>query len=326
MSRRLLVLGAAGFIGRRIVAALSASGATVRAGVRRPCANFPDGVATVLVDATSESSLAQALADADAVVNCIAGDAATIVANAAALKAVLTRRATPMRCVHLSSMAVYGAATGRIDETAAWPAALDDYGSAKQQAERLLADVADRVVLRPGIVYGPDSLQWSGLIGDLVQARRLGHLGEAGEGRCNLVHVDDVAAAVRLALERPAAAGRSYHLGVDPAPTWNAYFAQYGEALGLKPVPAISPLRLACELRLAGPLLKIAGLLVGADRLPPPIRPWLTRLCRHDIQLDGRRSAAELGLAQRSLGAGLAETAAWHRSSRRQAPVAPDAR
>lgn len=316
---RVLVLGAGGFIGRRIVAALTASDGFVPvAGLRQlPAAAPASGLECCKVDAASEASLKAALARCDAVVNCIAGDAATIAANAAALRAALSGRARPLRCVHLSSMAVYGMTTGRVDETCPLPATLDDYGAAKADAERQLASVDDLVMLRPGIVYGPDSLQWSGLLGDLLVARRLGDLGVAGTGGCNLVHVDDVAAAVLLALRTPTAAGRVYNLGVDDAPTWNGYFEQYGAALGVSPVPRISSGRLVLELKLLGPVLKITEMLFGAGRLPPPIRPWLTRLACHDIRLDGRRAAAELGLVHRPLAVGLAESAAWYRSRSR---------
>ena len=303
MSRqRVLVLGASGFIGQRIVAALAASDwAMPIAGVRRLQAGLSASTAEqvqVQVDATSESSLLAALTGADAVVNCIAGDAATIIANAAALAAALSVIAKPLRCVHLSSMAVYGSATGRIDESAPLPGDLDDYGAAKAEAERLLAPVADRVILRPGIVYGPASLQWSGLLGDLLLARRIGNLGAAGHGCCNLVHVDDVAEAVLMALRVPGVVGRAYNLGVDDAPTWNGYFEQYGQALGVTSVPTISPLRLTLELKLIGPLLKVAELLLGAGRLPPPIRPWLTRTrqARHPP----RRRACGLGTRDRA--------------------------
>ncbi|WP_293368543.1 NAD(P)-dependent oxidoreductase [Nevskia sp.] len=324
MSRRsVIVLGAGGFIGRRIVAALAASDWAVPvAGVRSP---QPGAGASEQrqVDATSEASLRAALADADGIVNCIAGAADTITANARALAAVLPQLARAPRVVHLSSMAVYGSAVGRVDEDAPLLGDLDAYGAAKVAAERLLAPLPNLSILRPGIVYGPASLQWSGLLGDLLLARRLGALGAAGNGCCNLVHVDDLAAAVRLALETPVAAGRAYNLGVDDAPTWNGYFQHYGEALGVTPPSTISTLRLQLELKLIGPLLKVGELAVGAGRLPPPIRPWLTRLCRHDLRLDGRRAATELGVVHRPVATGLREAAAWHRSGYPRAAARP---
>lgn len=311
MSRqRIVVLGAGGFIGRRIVAALAASDwAEPVAAVRVP-RPFGD-IEQRLVDATSAASLQAVLADADGIVNSIAGDGATLRANAAALFGLLPTLSREPRVVHLSTMSVYGSASGPVDEDQPLLGDLGDYSAAKVEAERRIPAAAGVVVLRPGIVYGPDSPLWSGLIGRLLLARRLGPIGTAGEGVCNLVHVDDVAVATVLALRTEALRGRACNLAVPEAPTWNGYFEAYGRALGIDPVPALSPGRLALELKVLGPLLKLAGLVVGEHRLPPPIRPWLIDQCRHEIRLDSRRAAEALGLVQRPLAAGYAETAAW---------------
>lgn len=316
--RTVLVLGAGGFIGQRIVAHLAASGARVLAGVRRPGAVFPAGVEPVNVDAASSVSIDSAAASADCIVNSVAGDSTAIIANATALFAVAAGRHT----VHLSTMSVYGQMTGDVDESVPFDALmrgdLDDYGRAKLTAESHANSSAARVtILRPGIVYGPGSREWSQLIGDLLRARRLGNLGAAGSGACNLVYVDDVAAAVVAAISNPAAVGRVYNLGSPPPiPSWNDYLGAYAEALGAGSVASISPTRLALELKVFGPLRKIGEIALGAGKIGPPIRPWLTRLCRQSIRLSVARAEQELGLRWTPLATGLAETAAWHAAGR----------
>lgn len=320
LNQTVLVLGAGGFIGQRIVAALAASGAQVRAGVRQPGAAFQAGVESVLVDATSATSIDAAAIGADAIVNSVAGDATTIIDNAKAVFAA-TRAC---RVVHLSTMSVYGQMSGEVDETIAHDVLLrgdlDDYGRAKLGAEGIAnAATCAATMLRPGIVYGPGSREWSQLIGDLLLARRLGDLGAAGDGGCNLVHVDDVAAAVVAALARPGSAGRVYNLGSPaPVPTWNAYFAAYAEALGAAPVAAISSSRLALELKAWGPLRKIGEMTLGAGKVGPPIRPWLTRLCRQPIRLSVNRAEQDLGMQWTPLAVGLSQTAAWHAARRKR--------
>lgn len=310
MSRqRIVVLGAGGFIGRRIVAALAASDwaepiAALR--VVRP----GSAVEQRAVDATSAASLRTVLADADGIVNSIAGDGATLRGNAEALFGLLPSLPRAPRVVHLSTMSVYGSATGLVDERQPLLGDLGEYSAAKVEAERRIPPAAGVVVLRPGIVYGPDSPLWSVLIGRLLRARRLGTIGAAGDGICNLVHVDDVAAATVLALRSDALRGQACNLAVPEAPTWNEYFAGYARALGVDPVPVLSPSRLALELNVIGPLLKVAGRLVGDQRLPPPIRPWLIDQCSHAIRLDSRRAAEGLGLVQRPLADGYADAAA----------------
>lgn len=320
MKQRVVVLGAGGFIGRRIVSALAACdwATPVAAGHSRPVGR-PTGVETMMVDVTSAASLRPAFTGASAIVNCVAGNAATLVDGARVLFSVTASMQPPPRVVHLSTMSVYGSTTGLVDEAAALRGDLDVYSAAKTAAEQLSAGHPDVVHLRPGIVYGPESPLWSGLLGELLLARRLGDLGAAGAGVCNLVHVDDVAKAVLLTLRQPGIEGQAFNLSSPMAPTWNGYFQRYADALGAGPVRRISAARLAYELRLLGPLLKITELIAGRAgvRTPPPIRPWLTALCRHDIRLNVARAERALGLQWTPLDRGLRETAVWFRAARR---------
>src|SRR5207237_284416 len=112
------------------------------------------------------------------------------------------------------------------------------------------------VVLRPGIVYGPGSAQWSERVARWLHAGRIGDLGACGDGYCNLVHVSDVCAATLKALGTRDAAGRAYNLGSPQPPTWNEYFVEYGRALGAVPVRRISRRRLRIETKILAPPLK----------------------------------------------------------------------
>ena len=62
-------------------------------------------------------------------------------------------------------------------------------------------DGGDAVILRPTCVFGPGSTQWTTRIARLLKARRIGDLGSAGDGGCNLAFIDDVVAAVLAALD-----------------------------------------------------------------------------------------------------------------------------
>lgn len=314
MAERVLVLGAGGFIGRRVIVALARSGwaEPVAAGRRPVRIAAAPSVAAITVDASDPQRLGSALEGMAAVVNCVGGEdpegmarvARTLFETAAGMRA-------PPRIVYLSSLAVYGSAAREVEETSAFGADLDPYGAAKVQAERLAGGYERAVVLRPGIVYGPESPWWSDRIARLLLARRLGDLGAAGQGVCNLVHVGDVAAAVLESLRRPVER-RTFNLAAPSPPTWNEYFGLYGAALGVHPLPRVSPARLAWELRLVGPGLKLAGMaLRSEERLPPPIRPWLLELCRRRVLMIAHQAAAALGLTWTPLQAGVEETARW---------------
>lgn len=295
MKTRILVLGANGYVGRRVIQALAATDwAEPIAAGRRAAA----GVRAV--DATDAASLSAALADVDGLVNCVAGAPATIVANARALRAALDARNAAIPVVYFSSMAVYGGAVGHIDEEAALNGE-SAYGIAKMEAEQILASCPSVTVLRPGCIYGGGSPQWSVRIAQLLHARRLGDLGAAGDACSNLVHIDDVVRVVLAALRTPSAAGRAYNLAMSDAPRWNEYFIAYARALGATPVGRIGAQRLKFETRVLAPALKIAeiaGRKVGVRRLPPPVPPSLARLWQQDIRLDARRAEQAFGLAR----------------------------
>lgn len=307
-----VVLGAGGFIGRRVVDALAASGWAQPVAVARRIAAVPlhPAARKVAIDASDESALAPVLVGAAGVVNCIAGEPAGIVQSGRALLAVAARMPAPPRVVYLSSLAAYGGADRTVDEDSPLRDDYSDYGTAKARVDQLAAEQSFAVRLRPGIVYGPGSPWWTDRIARLLVARRLGDLGAAGSGYCNLVHVDDVVAAILAALRTPAAAGQAFNLGSPDAPTWNDYFARYARALEAAPVAHISGARLQMELRLLGLVFKLRERVTGNDAVPA-IRPWLTDLCRLAVRMRVERAEQVLGLKWKPLDQGLDECARW---------------
>ena len=311
-----LVIGASGFVGRRIVRQLAATdwARPIAASRRVAPAGSGETAAALRLDATNPTDLARALAGADAVISCVAGSTRDILESGQALIQAAAQRAAAPRVVWLSSLAAYGSATGDVDERTPLLGDLGPYSAAKAAIDRLAAQFPFITRLRPGIVYGPESPWWSDRIARLLVARRLGDLGEAGAGACNLVHVEDVAAAAIRCLEVAAAGGEAFNLGSPSPPSWNEYFRLYAQALGSSPVRRVTRARLAFELRVAGPALKVAEKVFPRSQLfasRPAVRPWLTTLCRHDIRLSVAKAERLLGIRWRPLEAGLAETAKW---------------
>jgi nucleoside-diphosphate-sugar epimerase len=321
--QRILVPGAGGFLGARVLAALAATdwARPVGAGRRAPSAALPPGAEWLTLDATDTAAVRAGMRYCAGVVNCVTGDPRTIVESARAIFTAAAAHAPQIRVVHLSSMAVYGTASGTVDERAPLRADLGPYSAAKAVAETSAGLVADSVILRPGIVYGPGSPWWTDRIARLLVARRLGDLGAAGSGCCNLVYVDDLAQAIVRALRLSAGGARIYNLAAPAAPDWNGYFTHYAQALGVAPLPRIGPRRLALELRVLGPALRLIEVAARLARrmepdATPAIRPWLTALCRHALVLDTQAAQRDLSLRWTTLDGGLAASASWFHATR----------
>ena len=230
-----LVTGAAGFLGRALVARLRAQGRTVRVLVRRPVATYAGdtGVQTVVGDLGDPRIVAHAVAGAGIVYHVGAAmrggprdfEAGTVWGTRNVIAAC--RAAGTRRLVYVSSMSVLDHA-GRdpavaITETAAFephPQWRGAYTRTKLAAERMVSDaIRDHglpaVILRPGQIFGPGAERVTPN-GTIALAGRWIAVGDAAQ-TIPLVYLDDVIDALLLAADAPQAVGATFNI-VDPAP------------------------------------------------------------------------------------------------------------
>jgi nucleoside-diphosphate-sugar epimerase len=320
-----VIIGASGFVGSAIVRHAAAShDLRPIACMRTPSQELDAiGVETRTCDATDPTALARVLEGAKYAVNCVLGSRSSMV-NVTRNLCLAARRLHVQRIVHMSSMAVYGRATGLVDESVR-PEPVSAYARAKAECEIIVRDFiaasGDAVVLRPGCVYGPGGQQWVGRIARWLRAGRLGELGELADGYCNLTFNDDLAHAVTAALTTPAAAGGIFNivdLEIPDLGTWNQYFVYLGREIGV-PVRRIPRLQMSMEAAIIAPPLQVAkiigsrvGMLPG--RIPEPITPSLLALWRQRVRLDHRRAGATLAFPRTPPRRGLALSADWFRS------------
>jgi 2-alkyl-3-oxoalkanoate reductase len=269
-------------------------------------------------DGDDPNALKQLLEGVDAVANCVTGDGAYVLSNARRLFTCVASASDKPRIVHLSSMTVYGSATGWVSENSELLANLGPYSQAHCAAERLAKHYERSVVLRPGVEYGPNCIPWCARVAQWLQARRLGDLGALGDGYCNLVYIDDLVAAVLQALRQPDIEGQSINVAAPNPPTWNEYFIAFACALRAVPVRRVTRRWLDVESCVFAPPLKLMEKLaqrarVQASWLPPAIPRSLLTLCRQDIRM--RLDLAQRHLKPRwtSLDVGVESAAAWCR-------------
>lgn len=320
---KVLILGGSGYIGARLFQML---GQQADMQAWRASRSGVPAERSMRLDTLDAAALRSALAEVDAVVNCVAGSESAIAEGAR----LLAREALAARCrvVHLSTMSVYGHASGLVTEDTPHDPTLGWYARAKVQAEAFMRDMAEKggevIALRPGCVAGPGSQQWVGRIGRWLQVGRLGDLGAAGDGWTNLVHVDDVCRAVIAALRMAPTPGRmpAFNLAAPDAPRWSEYFVDLGVAIGATPVKRLSARRVRLDARLLGPPLKIAEKLgaklhIDTRALPDAMPPALVRFWGQDIRLQSDAARRDLALEWTPYAATLADGAAWFRSVER---------
>lgn len=273
---KVLVTGAGGFLGRRIVERLLAHNVLdVRAMLRDPskgaaleavAANFPSAhVELFAADLKNPTQLAAAVADVDLIVHAAAamkGSAAemfldSVVASRNLLDAIVAearRSARRLRVVHISSFGVYGVPSlprgATVDEATPLeqnPGERDVYSFTKLRQEQLFWEYRDRfpdaidlVVLRPGVIYGPGGSHFSNRVGLSMFGVFL-HLG--GSNLLPLTFVDNCAEAVVVAALSDQSSGEVYNVVDDDLVTSREYLRRYGrEVRPLRAVPVPYPL------------------------------------------------------------------------------------
>jgi 2-alkyl-3-oxoalkanoate reductase len=331
---RVAVIGAEDVIGRSIVRALASSDwATPQVLSNKPAkirlqmqarllqTHSLENVEWLQLDWAQSNALAGALAKADVVINATLGAPKLITRNAQALFAALQNSPRQQRVVHFSSMTVYGSISGRVTEAQPLSDDLGEYARSQIAAERLISQLPNAVILRPGCEYGPECIPWSERIAKWLVARRIGDLGAFGDGCCNLVYIDDVVAAATQAVKVDEARGMAFNLAMSAAPTWNEYLIQYARALGSTPVRRLTRRRLKLETKALAMPLKIVELIakragLRESPLPIAIPPSFMHLCEQDIRIDAALAESKLGVQWTSLDVGLLKTADWVHSSK----------
>jgi UDP-glucose 4-epimerase len=246
MKGRVLVTGASGFIGKRLVAALAKTGWQVRAAARDPSLVTSAGVEAARMPDLTHPADWSALLDGVTHVVHLAGiahapgilpDAAYTRINAQAVgELAQAARGKIERFAFMSSVrAQAGLSANHPITEQDMPSPTDAYGRAKLEAEQLLAQSGvPFTVLRPAVVYG------KGVKGNIAAlatlARTAMPLPFAGlTNRRSLLALDNLVSAVALVLEAEAARNETF-LVADKEPISVAdLVAAMREGLGRSP-------------------------------------------------------------------------------------------
>jgi nucleoside-diphosphate-sugar epimerase len=265
---KILVTGAGGFLGVRVVERLLAHGHTdIRCFLRdaskadrlRDVAkSYPNAQVELLSgNLNSKADAADALADVSLVFHLAAGLKGScpdlflnsVVASKTLIDALAARKDVPIqktRVVLISSFGVYGVAElkrgARVNEetpTESHPELRDVYSYSKLRQEQLFREYEQKygfelVVLRAGVIYGPGGGHFSNRVG-LQIGPVFFHLG--GRNLLPLSYVENCAEAIVIAGTAPGAAGQTFNVHDNDLPTAAAYLRQYRKSV--KPIRSL---------------------------------------------------------------------------------------
>ncbi len=311
MPGKVLVTGATGFLGHRLVAALWRCGADVVALVRDKSRVSPElerQAELVCGDVRDPASIEAAMRDVAVVYHCAAlttnsaprtaHHETTVQGTETVFKAAL--KAGAQRVIHVSSVIVYGLDhprhNGLIEESAPYaqkPGRWAHYMRSKIEADQLAFKYWHEAglpvtVLRLGILYGP---------GGRPVGRGLIQLGSVrltiggGGNRLPFTYVDNAVDCLLLAAISPAAVGEAYNVVDEPQVSVRDAILQSreitGDRLTLVPVP---PFLLSGAAR----LFELKSSLNGSD-VPPKLSRYVVRSACRNIGYDTTKAREQLG-------------------------------
>lgn len=304
--KKVLVTGATGFLGKYVVEELVEHGYQVRAfGRNRAIGQSLVNASVTFIqgDLTNQEDLTKACQEMDMVVH--AGALSTVwgpwedfyQTNVLGTKYILEtcREAKIERLVYVSSPSIYAAPRDQLDikeSDAPQENRLNNYIRSKLASEKLFKDYPDvsSVILRPRGLFG---------IGDTSILPRVLNLSQKigipliGDGRqlMDMTCVENVALAIRLALETPQAAGEVYNITNGEPRTFRDLIEETLRGLGYpiryRKIPAPLVCAISSSLEFIYKSLKLKG--------EPALTRYTYYLLRYSQTLDISKAERDLG-------------------------------
>jgi nucleoside-diphosphate-sugar epimerase len=240
---KVLVTGATGFIGGRLVERLlEHHDAEVRCTIRDiNRTGRLRSVELVQVDLCNADDVNRAVNGIDYVFHC-AYDWQSRRQNINGLRNIVNACLANSvdRLVHVSTFAVYlPCSEGPITEDSPDGDRWDGYVDTKLDLEKIVFEATGKrglaaTIIQPTIVYGPFGIAWTNIpanqlaFGDVI-------IPDGGHGICNAVYIDDLVDGMFLAALSPVAIGERFLMSGPTPVTWGAFYTEMARPLAAKP-------------------------------------------------------------------------------------------
>jgi nucleoside-diphosphate-sugar epimerase len=301
----ILVTGGTGFLGQHLVRQLLTKGHQVRVLGRDfggAGALLAAGASPICADLRDRAAVAAACQGVEVVYHVGALSApwgqsrdfyeSNVGGTEAVIAGCLAYGARRLISVSSPSVVFAGRDVEQQSEAAPYPRRFTSvYSLTKKLGEDRVNAVAEKletVILRPKAIFGPGD---RALLPRLIAAAKQGRLPQIGDGgnRVDLTYVDNVVQALLLALEAPAAAGRTYTITNDEHPLLWGVIRQVLDRLGLP--TRLRQVSLSSALA-AARLMEWRAALTGKEPL----------LTRYSAAILARTQTYDISAAQRDLG------------------------
>jgi nucleoside-diphosphate-sugar epimerase len=235
------IIGAAGFVGSRLIETCILSGIKdIHPIVRnnynlaRLC-RFGLHDRVRIADAENEKQLLEAINGSPIVVNLVSGDPVGIIESTKVIHKACIKSGVK-RLIHLSSAVVYGQVESPHihDDSPLEPNHWMPYARAKIAAENSLRKASglsslEVVILRPGIVWGPRS-RWSFNAAVALKENSAFIVGD-GTGICNTIYIDNLVASILVCCAQEPEVSGSYNVADNEVVTWRDFYVSLSDFL-----------------------------------------------------------------------------------------------
>jgi len=293
-NEKIYITGATGRLGSAVLTKLTAKGIESIPLVRKPSQLKNEKVTDF-----SEKELVRILEDARVIIH-IAGSVETYdkkklrEANVELTQKIINSAPSGSRIIFASSISVYGKHLENPANEKTKTNPDSDYSRSKYDAEKLVANYPDHVILRIGTVYGPQFSDYAKILRKIRQ-EKMTVIGD-GKNHIPFVHVDDVAEAFLAAAEGK---GNGTYVVVGDPLKQNEIYTIAARAMNVRPPKKHMPVALAMAIAWFGELL------TRISRRKPGFSREHVSVLAYDREFDCSKAKKELGFKPRPLENGI---------------------
>jgi nucleoside-diphosphate-sugar epimerase len=319
VAKEILVVGGNGFIGSKIVEILHKHHFNVTILSRNVMGSLKD-IKLVNADITNQESLEQIDDRFDTIINTSVGTGEPEYAWNVNVNGPLNllrncSKWDVKRYIHLSSAAVYGRKQlpDIVYEDHPLVKSGGGYEMSKAEGERVLKNYClnnhiGYVIIRPPIVYGPNSTSW--IVEPFLRVKYESiRLIEGGSSIINLLHVNDLANSILQVVSNTSIVNESFNINSSERITWLKYLGSFCSALK-KPLPR------SCSIWRANMAGRISQQTFRFTRRKPIISTYDVELMSNHSYFSSEKARRMLGFENRiDFESGIRDAIEWLRSN-----------